>query len=164
MTELFLIETANDYSNKYFPARVGSSLQWGSNIRAMVRGRENLAYKCTGTISNKIGSISLHQREKSESHTPSEGQKAALSYLLKMEGAKNEYMFKLSKEIWHYLLNHKISVIAEYLLSVLNTVADRESRKKKRLFRVASSSQSFSSGFSTTKFSDNRSICFLPMP
>ena len=35
----------------------------------MVRGRENLAHKCVVTISHKIGSIFLHQREKSESHT-----------------------------------------------------------------------------------------------
>ena len=37
-------------------------------------------------------------------------------------------------------------------------------KKKTRLFRLASSSQSFSSCFSPTRFSDNRSICFLPMP
>ena len=90
--------------------------------------------------------------------------KATLSYLLKMEGTKNENMNRLSKEIWHYLLNHNMAITAEYLSSVLNTVADRESRRKTRLFRVASSFQSFSSGFSTTRFSDNRSISFPPMP
>ena len=56
--------------------------------------------------------------------------KATLSYLLKMEGTKNENMNRLSKEIWHYLLNHNMAITAEYLPSVLNTVADRESRKK----------------------------------
>ena len=56
--------------------------------------------------------------------------KAALSYLLKMGGTKNENMIRLSKEIWHYLLNHNMAITAEYLPSVLNTVADRESRKK----------------------------------
>ena len=44
---------------------------------------------------------------------------------------KNEHMLKLSKEIWHYLLNHNISITAEHLPSVLNTVTDRKSRKKK---------------------------------
>ena len=44
-------------------------------------------------------------------------------------------MIKLSKEIW-YLLNHDMSIATEYLTSVLNTVAYRESRKKNRLFRV----------------------------
>ena len=37
-------------------------------------------------------------------------------------------------------------------------------KKKTRLFIVASSSQSFSSRFSTTRFSDNKSICFPPVP
>ena len=46
--------------------------------------------------------------------------KAALSYLLKMEGKKNENMIRLSKEIWHYLLNHNKAITAEYLPSVLN--------------------------------------------
>ena len=56
-------------------------------------------------------------------------------------------MIRLSKEIWYYLLNDNIDCHLE----------------KKTLFRVASSSQSFSSGFSTTRFSDNRSICFAPI-
>ena len=90
--------------------------------------------------------------------------KAALSYLLEMEGTKNEHMIKLSKEIWHYLLNHNMSITEEYLPSALNTVAERESRKKNRPFRVAISSQSFSSGFSTTRFYNNRTNCFTPMP
>ena len=37
-------------------------------------------------------------------------------------------------------------------------------KEKTRLFRVASSPQGFSSGFSTTRFSENRSICFSHMP
>ena len=56
--------------------------------------------------------------------------KAALSYLLKIGGTKNENTIRLSKEIWHFLLNHNMAITAEYLLSVLNAVADRESRKK----------------------------------
>ena len=55
--------------------------------------------------------------------------KAAWSYLLKMGGTKNDHI-RLIKEIWHYLLNHNMAITAEYLPSVLNTVADRESRKK----------------------------------
>ena len=98
---------------------MGSSLQWSSNIRAMVRGRENLTHKCIGTTSSKIGSIFLHQRKK-----------GALSYLLKMGETKNKHMIRLNKEIWHYLLNHIMAITVEYLPSVLNTVADRKSRKK----------------------------------
>ena len=69
MAELFLNETPNDYSNRSFPDRVGSSTQRGSKTRTMVRRRENFTHKYVGTTSNKIGSIFLHQKEKSEIHT-----------------------------------------------------------------------------------------------
>ena len=75
-----------------------------------------------------------------------------------------EYIIGLSKEICHYLLNHSTSITAGSLPLVLNAVAYRESRKKNRLFRVASSSPSFWRGFSITAFFENRSISFSPMP
>ena len=65
----FSFEPTSNFSTRCSPDRVGSSLQWGSNIKVMVRGRVNLAHECAVTISHKIGSIFLHQREKSESHT-----------------------------------------------------------------------------------------------
>ena len=126
----FSIEPTNDYSNRCFPDSVGSSLQQSSNIKAMVRGRENLTHKCGGNISNKIRSIFLLQREKSENHTYFDRQQGSLVLPFENGETKNEYMVKLSKKIWHYLLNHNMSITAEYLSSVLNTVADRESRKK----------------------------------
>ena len=72
----------------------------------------------------------LRQREESESHTLSGRQQGSLSYLLKMGGTRKGHMIKLSKGIWHYFLNHNISITVEYLPSILNVVADRESRKK----------------------------------
>ena len=71
-----------------------------------------------GTTRSRTDSIFLHQS------------KAALPCLLKMGGTRNKHMMKLSKEISNYLLNHEITITAKYLPSVLNTVADRESRKK----------------------------------
>ena len=68
--------------------------------------------------------------------------KAALSYLSKMRITKNEHMIRLSKEIRHYLLNRNMAITAEYLPPVLNTVANRESRKK----------QTLQSGFFIAKF------------
>ena len=41
--------------------------------------------------------------------------KATLSYLLKMGVTKSEHIIKLSKEIWHYLLNYNLYIAAEYL-------------------------------------------------
>ena len=142
----------------------GSSLQQGSNIRAMFNGRANLTHECVGTTSNKTDSIFLHQREKSESHTLSDRQQGSLVLTFENGRTKKEHMVKSSREIWHYLLNHNMSITVEYLSSVLNTVADRASRKKTNSSKWHFSFQSFSSGFSTTWFSNNRSICFPPMP
>ena len=69
-----------------------------------------------------MGSIFLHQREKGETHTLSDRQQGSLVLPF--------CLIRLNKKIWHYLLNHNIAITAEYLPSVLNTVADRESRKK----------------------------------
>ena len=88
--------------------------------------------------------------------------KAALTF--ENGRTKKEHMVKSSREIWHYLLNHNTSITVEYLSSVLNTVADMASRKKTNSSKWHFSFQSFSSGFSTTWFSNNRSICFPPMP
>ena len=74
----FSIEPTNYYPNRYVPDRMGSSMQQGSNIRAMVERGENLAHKCAGAI-NKTCSIFLHQREKSESHTLPDRQQGSLA-------------------------------------------------------------------------------------
>ena len=75
---LFSIEPTNDYSTRCFLDRLGSSLQWGSNIKAMDRGGENFLYKCIGTTSNKSSFMFLHQREKSGRHTLSHRRQGSL--------------------------------------------------------------------------------------
>ena len=89
--------------------------------------------------------------------------KAALSYLLKVGETKNEQMIKLSKEIWHYLLNH--NVYHSKIPAFSTEYSSRQGIKEKnRPFRVAFSFQGFSSSFLTTRFSDNRFCCSPPMP
>ena len=56
------------------------------------------------------------------------GNITALSYLMKMEGSKNQELTAISKEIWQYLLKRKITITAEYLPGSINVEADRESR------------------------------------
>ena len=51
----------------------------------MVRGRESLTHKCARTVSNKIGSIFHHQREKSENHTLPGRQQSSLSLTFENE-------------------------------------------------------------------------------
>ena len=52
----------------------------------------------------------------------------ALSYLMKMGGTKSWELTKISKRIWHYLLDKEITLTAEWIPTQLNIVADWESR------------------------------------
>ena len=164
MTEPFSAELTSNYSNGYFPDRVGSSLQWGSNIREMVRGRENLTHKCSGTASNRIGSIFLHHGGKGESHTLSDRRQGTLVLPFENGGNKERTCDQIEQR--NLILSSKSQNGYHSRNPALSTEYSSRQRvkKKNRLFRVASSSQSFSSGFSTARFSDNRSVCFLPMP
>ena len=143
---------------------MGSSLQWGSNIRAIVRGREILTHKCAGTTSNKTGSIFLHLREKGESHTLSDRQQGSLVLPFENGGNKERKYDQIEQR--DLALSSKSQYGYHSRIPAFGTEYSSRQRikKKTRLFRVASSSQSFSSGFSTTRFYDNRSICFPPMP
>ena len=55
----------------------------------------------------------------------------ALSYLMKMGGTKSWELTKISKRIWHYLLDKEITLTAEWIPTQLNIVADWESRNVK---------------------------------
>ena len=57
--------------------------------------------------------------------------KTALSYLLKMGGTASLTMINIAKEIWGILLIRNITITGEYLPSILNKIADWESRNTK---------------------------------
>ena len=148
---------------------MGSSLQWGSNIKGIVKGRENLInvrkpYKCAGTTSDKTGSIFLHQREKGESHTLSDRQQGSLVLPFENGGNKERKYDQIEQR--DLALSSKSQYGYHSRIPAFSTEYSSRQRikKKTRLFIVASSSQSFSSRFSTTRFSDNKSICFPPVP
>ena len=102
---------------------VQTSGQWSEEERSLhINVLELLAIHLT--------LIFVHQREKVESHTLPDRQQGNLVLLFENEGNKERNMIRLSKEIWHYLVNHNMATTAEYLPSVMNTVADKESRKK----------------------------------
>ena len=77
---------------------VGRSIQRGSNIRAMVRGGENLIQKSVATTCNKIGSIFLPQMEKKESHTLQNTQKGSLDLPLENERNKEQPYDKIKQK------------------------------------------------------------------
>ena len=53
---------------------------------------------------------------------------SALSYIVKMGGTQSLPMLTVAKRIWQYLLEHEITITAEWIPSHLNTIADWESR------------------------------------
>ena len=130
----------------------------------MVRGREILTHKCAGTTSNKTGSIFLHLREKGESHTLSDRQQGSLVLPFENGGNKERKYDQIEQR--DLALSSKSQYGYHSRIPAFSTEYSSRQRikKKTRLFRVASSSQHFSSGFSTTRFSDNRSIFFPPVP
>ena len=66
------------------------NVQWAS--KSLIRGRKNLTHKCSVTTSNKIDPVLLHQGEKGESHTISDGQESSL--VLPFENrANNEWTY-----------------------------------------------------------------------
>ena len=75
-----------------------------------------------------IMSLTLKERDAISVHIRMNNM-AALSYLMKMGGTKNQELTAISKEIWQYLLKRKITITAEYLPGSMNVEADRESRQ-----------------------------------
>ncbi|XP_057296294.1 uncharacterized protein LOC130625258 [Hydractinia symbiolongicarpus] len=76
----------------------------------------------------KLALLSFHKMKQFASVHIQADNMTALSYLLKMGGTKNLTMIKIAKEIWDFLLLHKITITAEYLPGCLNIKADWESR------------------------------------
>ena len=75
-----------------------------------------------------IMSFTLKERDAISVHIRMDNM-AALSYLMKMGGTKNQELTAIRKEIWQYLLKRKITITAEYLPGSMNVEADRESRQ-----------------------------------
>jgi len=51
-----------------------------------------------------------------------------MAQINKMGGPRSERLLRITKDLWNYCLSKKITLTAEYLPGVLNTIADRESR------------------------------------
>ena len=105
----------------------------------------------------------LRQREESESHTLSGRQQGSL--VLPFENGRNKERTYDQIKQRDLTLLFKSQYIYHSRISAFNTeCSSRQGIKEEtRLFRVGSSSQSFSSSFSTTRLTDNRSILFPSM-
>ena len=98
----------------------------------MVKGETAVTYKCVGTESSKISTLTFNKQKSLKAvHFQIDNTPAAL-YLVKMWGFEVQtLLIKLSKEISQYLLKHQITVIVEYLPSSLNVEADWQSENSR---------------------------------
>ena len=120
---LFSVKPTNYYANRCFPDMAGSSLQWGSNMKAMVRWGQSLANKCGGLLARKLAPFFSPKGKKWKPYTLSKVKRQpCLTFWQWWQQITD--MLQSSTKIWHYLPNHNTSIAAEYLPSVLNTVAD----------------------------------------
>ena len=71
------------------------------------------------TFTKNLSDLTIHVQVDNE---------VTLAYLLKMGGARNQQILKISKSILNYLLSHQITITAEYLPNKLNVSADWESK------------------------------------
>ena len=55
---------------------------------------------------------------------------AALAYIRKMGGKGNQKMNQVGKELWQSLIKNAITIIVEFIPAKLNTLEEKESRKK----------------------------------
>ena len=93
----------------------------------MVSYRENMAHKCCRGRSSEVSHPFTYSLRRSVIHLRVDNM-TALSYLLNMTGTQSKQLIKISKQIWSYLLEKKIRLTAEYVLSIDNHLADWESR------------------------------------
>ena len=110
---LFSIESTNNYSNRWFPDK-GEAVCMGVQISRQWSEKERTFH--INVLELLVIKLDLFSFTKGKR--------------VKTIHFQIEYMIKLSKEIWHYLLNHNTSITAGSLPLVLNAVAYRESRKK----------------------------------
>ena len=78
----------------------------------MVKGGTVVTHKCIRTETSKIRTFDLRQTKNFDCSSFSNRRHHC------------NILLKLRKEIWQYILNHQITITAEYLLSSLNVEAD----------------------------------------
>ena len=88
----------------------------------------------------------------------------ALSYLVKMGGTRSKTLTKISKEIWQYLLQEKITLTAEWIPSKENFQADWEFRNVKDPSEWILKPVVFQRICKMMKVTPNRSFCFKGSP
>ena len=115
---LVLIQT--DPSKK----RIGDCMSRDQNRESVVQEGTGSTYQSAGTFAHKVCHLDICQNWKMSAIHIRVDNMAALSYLLKMGGTKNPELMQISKEIWEFILEQRITITDEHLPGNLNCKAD----------------------------------------
>ena len=124
----YSVSSRIDNTDRCLENRMWGSLSGSDHKGLLVSPGTEFTHQYFGTSSSKTSVIELHKKQKCSIDSLSGRQHTHFS--LKMGGTKCLRMIELSKEIWEFLISRGIAVTAEYLLSVMNIWANRESRQE----------------------------------
>ena len=125
--------TATNNFNRCLQAGLGSSLQGLPDRGTVVSWGENVAHKYSGVESSKASTLLLSPYVPINKINSLENRQYSSIDILEKDGGgtHSRALTDLSKQIWEYLLSHKITITVEYLPGVLNVEADTLSRNLK---------------------------------
>ena len=110
-------------------AGIGGSLQGEKDRGTMVKTRGKTTHKLIRVNGSKTSNFDFHTIiSHDQLNSYSNGQYCGSNLFGKNGDTKNRDISVLSKEIWDYLLEKKITITAEYLPGKLNIQADQESQ------------------------------------
>ena len=119
------------YSDRCIQKRLEDCMSRDQNRGSVVQEGTGSSYQSAGTFSHKACHLDICQNvEMSALHIQVDNM-TALSYLLKMERAKNLELVQISKKIWEFLFRQGNTITAEHLPGNLNCKIDWESRHQK---------------------------------
>ena len=129
------IETTTSGSNYLLGCsqdrRMGSSLPPGSHRGSLVEGGKRIEHKRSRTLGSRTSYQDLHKGSETKSNSYEDRQYLSSIISSKNGGTGSLEMITITKRIWFYLIQNKITITAEWIPSHLNTIADWESRNVK---------------------------------
>ena len=107
------------------PAQVGGHLSRGIHRGLLVTSGESTPYQRTGVVSSLFWSESICKTQKRDKHSTVVGQPDSIvSHINRMGGTKSPIIVDLTRTVWQWCLERKISLVAQHIPGKVNFRAD----------------------------------------
>ena len=131
----FTTSTTSSDANRCIQNWMGGNMQGSKNWGSLVKGGTEASYQYTGASGSQISPHNIYKKSKLKISSFSDRQyNSIVIFPIIMGGGgggtRNHALIQLSKDIWSILLTKEITITAKYLPSLLNVVADQESRMR----------------------------------